>query len=164
MIAVADASCQLGIPSRPRQQQKIRIIKHDWTSHQLLSEVAAILLEEVFMYDIDRVTSLKSPVHDFRTISVGRADANFEVWQGGKDEQIGKWVRDGRAIVAGHHQVSGVSGIFTLKHTADCFPHAEFQQNLRSAELQWLGAGNASMAGELSADPANLCSRAEWQC
>ena len=40
------------------------------------------------MYDTDRVSPHNSPVHDFRAISMGSADANFEVWQGGK----AKWV------------------------------------------------------------------------
>ena len=164
MLTLAGAACQLDIPTRPKQKESLRLMKHAWTSHQLVSEVAAILLEEVLMYDVLWVTPQDSPLHDFRAIAMGSADANFEVWQGGKAEQIQRWVQADRAIVAAHHHVSGFSGIFTLKHTIDRFPQAEFYQNLQSPELHWLHVGLAAMVGESAADPAQLCSRAEWQC
>lgn len=40
------AKCDLDIPPRPKQERPLRVLKREWVSHQLVSEVAAILLED----------------------------------------------------------------------------------------------------------------------
>ena len=108
------------------------------------------------MYDVALVAPSQGPVHDFRSIAMGSADANFEVWQAGKEEQVSQWVRNGKAIVANHHQVPGVSGIYTLTHTVERFPGAQFYQNLANLSLPWMAAGQRSTAGEPAADPTGI--------
>ena len=158
-----DASCSLNIPRRPRQGRTLKLIKRDWASHELVTEVAAILLEEILMYDVVRVAPERGPVHDFRAISLGEADANFEVWQGGKEAQIQNWVRHGQAVLANTHSTAAASGLYTLKHTVDEFRQTEFYQYLRDPGLQWLFARQVA-GGEAAADPTGLCAKPEWNC
>ncbi|CAE7531846.1 yciC [Symbiodinium necroappetens] len=161
--AAAGEKCDLNIPHRPRQGQTLKLIKRDWASHQLVTEVAAILLEEILMYDVVRVNPDLGPVHDFRAISLGEADANFEVWQGGKEAQIEEWVRRGDAFVANSHSTVAASGLYTLKHTVDRYPEAAFYQYLQTPRLQWIFA-RQEVAGEAAADPNGLCADPEWNC
>ena len=161
--AAAGEKCDLNIPHRPRQGQTLKLIKRDWASHQLVTEVAAILLEEILMYDVVRVHPDLGPVHDFRAISLGEADANFEVWQGGKEAQIEEWVRRGDAFVANSHSTVAASGLYTLKHTVDKYPEAAFYQYLQTPRLQWIFA-RQEVAGEAAADPTGLCADPEWNC
>ena len=159
----AGRSCDLNIPHRPRQRQTLRLIKRDWPSHQLVTQVAAILLEEILMYDIEVVHPDLGPVHDFRAISFGDVDANFEVWRGGKEAQIQDWVHNGNAIVANSHSAVASSGLYTLKHTVDRFPETAFYQYLQTPRVQWIFAKPLD-AGEVAADPTGLCAQPEWNC
>lgn len=120
--------CNLDISPRPRQDQTLKLIKRSWASHSLVSEVAAILLEEVLMYDVERVYPDTTPAQDIRSLSLGEADVNFEVWQGGKERELHTWVRNGSAVIAGSHAMVSFDGMYTLRHTIERFPEARRQQ------------------------------------
>lgn len=139
-------------------------MKRKWVSHQLVSEVAAILLEDVLMYDVERYEPESSPLDDLRALSLEEADVNFEVWQGGKEEELQKWVRDGSARITGSHSMLAYDGIHTLKHTIERFPEAEFYQYLQTPQMQWVFASHSFQKGEATADPVGLCSNPAWNC
>ena len=155
--------CELDIPLRPQQERSLKVMKRDWVSHQLVSEVAAILLEDVLMYEVTRFEPKTSPLDDLRALSLQEADVNFEVWQGGKAVEVQKWIRNGSARVIGSHSMLGYDGIHTLKHTIEHFPEAEFYQYLQTPQLQWVFASPA-IVGEAAADPGNLCGADTWNC
>lgn len=157
------AKCDLEIPSRPYQEKTIKVVKRAWVSHQLVSEVASILLEDVLMYEVVRYVPHTSPLDDLRALSLEEADVNFEVWEGGKGEELRKWIGDELAQVAGTHSMLGYDGIHTLRHTIEKFPEAEFYQYLQSPQLQWVFKGDTSK-GEAAADPGNLCNLDAWNC
>eukprot|EP00437_Effrenium_voratum_P054265 CAMPEP_0181524558 /NCGR_PEP_ID=MMETSP1110-20121109/68499_1 /TAXON_ID=174948 /ORGANISM="Symbiodinium sp., Strain CCMP421" /LENGTH=864 /DNA_ID=CAMNT_0023655305 /DNA_START=62 /DNA_END=2657 /DNA_ORIENTATION=+ len=155
--------CNLDISPRPRQDQTLKLIKRSWASHSLVSEVAAILLEEVLMYDVERVYPDTTPAQDIRSLSLGEADVNFEVWQGGKERELHTWVRNGSAVIAGSHAMVSFDGMYTLRHTIERFPEAEFYQYLQTPRLQWVFASEVQK-GEPEADPHGLCRDPAWNC
>lgn len=156
--------CELDIPLRPKQERTIKVVKRDWVSHQLVSEVAAILLEDVLMYDVTRHAPDTSPLDDLRALSLEEADVNFEVWEGGKGQELRRWIYSGSAEVVGSHATLGYDGIHTLSHTIEQFPEAEFYQYLQASEFQWIFASSAFRRGEASADPGHLCQGKAWNC
>lgn len=156
--------CELDIPLRPKQERTIKVVKRDWVSHQLVSEVAAILLEDVLMYDVTRHAPDTSPLDDLRALSLEEADVNFEVWEGGKGQELRRWIYSGSAEVVGSHATLGYDGIHTLSHTIEQFPEAEFYQYLQASEFQWIFASSAFRRGEASADPGHLCQDKAWNC
>ena len=160
----AASKCALEIPPRPRQEKTLRIMRRAWVSHELVTEVASILLEEVLMYDLTPYRAETSPLDDFRALSLGEADVNFEVWQGGKDRELEKWVGSGSAKIAGSHSMLGYDGIHTLRHTIERFPEAEFYQYLQSPRMRWVFASKALEKGEPEADPRGLCKDERWNC
>ncbi|CAJ1336176.1 unnamed protein product [Effrenium voratum] len=149
--------CNLDISPRPRQDQTLKLIKRSWASHSLVSEVAAILLEEVLMYDVERVYPDTTPAQDIRSLSLGEADVNFEVWQGGKERELHTWVRNGSAVIAGSHAMVSFDGMYTLRHTIERFPEDAArkppQQTLSRGEslLQSLTASLEAMSPSLQA-------------
>jgi len=157
------AFCDLNIPERPRQQETLRLIKRGWVSHELVTEVAAILLEEVLMYDVVRVVPDTGPVDDFRSIALGETDANFEVWQAGKEEEMRRWIENGNAAKQSHLTVA-YNGIHTLKHTVERYPETEFYQYLQNPRLQWIFATQHLPVGEPESDPTGLCLLPAWNC
>ncbi|CAK9074836.1 Putative metal chaperone YciC [Durusdinium trenchii] len=160
----AAKKCSLDIPARPKQQKTLKIMRRAWVSHELVSEVASILLENVLMYDVEWHRPKASPLDDFRALSLGEADVNFEVWQGGKAEELQRWVRSDSAEVVGSHSMLAYDGIHTLKHTIDRFPEAEFYQYLQTPQMSWVFASDAFQQGESFADPGNLCRDQRWNC
>ncbi|CAK9077226.1 unnamed protein product [Durusdinium trenchii] len=149
---------------QPKQQKTLKIMRRAWVSHELVSEVASILLENVLMYDVEWHRPKASPLDDFRALSLGEADVNFEVWQGGKAEELQRWVRSDSAEVVGSHSMLAYDGIHTLKHTIDRFPEAEFYQYLQTPQMSWVFASDAFQQGESFADPGNLCRDQRWNC
>eukprot|EP00434_Breviolum_minutum_P009765 symbB.v1.2.008598.t1/scaffold523.1/size192511/20 len=165
LVKRTDAKCDLEVPPRPKQQETLKVMKRDWVSHQLVSEVAAILLEDVLMYDIERHEPDTGPLDDIRALSLDEADVNFEVWQGGKEKEIEMWVENGHATIAGGHSMLAEDGIYTLRHTIERFPEAEFYQYLQSPQLQWVFSSSYFRKGEAEADTSShLCASSAWNC
>ncbi len=164
LVKRIDAKCDLEVPPRPKQQETLKVMKRDWVSHQLVSEVAAILLEDVLMYDIERHKPDTGPLDDIRALSLDQADVNFEVWQGGKEKEIETWVENGHATIAGGHSMLAEDGIYTLRHTIERFPEAEFYQYLQSPQLQWVFSSSYFRKGEAEADTSDLCASPAWNC
>ena len=164
LLLVATNACDLEIPSRPKQDEKVIVMKRDWVSHQLVSEVASILLEDVLMYEVERYEPATSPLDDLRAVSLQEADLNFEVWPAGKEEEVQRWVSEGSAVIPGSHSMLAFDGIHTLKHTIERFQEAEFYQYLQTPKMQWVFASHAFQEGEQAADPGHLCSDARWNC
>ena len=67
-FARTDAKCDLEVPPRPKQQETLKVMKRDWVSHELVSEVAAILLEDVLMYDVVRHQPESGPLDDLKAL------------------------------------------------------------------------------------------------
>lgn len=125
---------------------------------------SALYPSEVLMYDVTRYGPDSSPLDDLRALSLEEADVNFEVWQGGKAEELQKWLHDGFAASVGSHSMQGFDGLFTLKHTIDNYPEAEFYQYLQGPQLQWVFANNNFQRGEAAADPRHFCEDKDWNC
>ena len=125
---------------------------------------SALHPSEVLMYDVTRYLPDSSPLDDLRALSLEEADVNFEVWQGGKAEELQKWLHDGFAASVGSHSMQGFDGLFTLKHTIDNYPEAEFYQYLQGPQLQWVFANNNFQRGEAAADPRHFCEDKDWNC
>eukprot|EP00913_Durusdinium_trenchii_P009563 g8986.t1 len=64
----------------PRQGKTLRLLKRSWMTHQLVTEVAAILLEEALNYDVELVEASTAPIEDLQRVAAGEYDANFELW------------------------------------------------------------------------------------
>ena len=81
-----------------------------------------------------------------------------------KAEELQKWLHDGFAASVGSHSMQGFDGLFTLKHTIDNYPEAEFYQYLQGPQLQWVFANNNFQRGEAAADPRHFCDDKDWNC
>ncbi|CAK9100086.1 unnamed protein product [Durusdinium trenchii] len=145
----------------PRQGKTLRLLKRSWMTHQLVTEVAAILLEEALNYDVELVEASTAPIEDLQRVAAGEYDANFELWPQGKSREIHRYVDLGAAHMAGGHEVFAHSGIFTMKYTVEKWPQAAFYQHLRTPTDFY---GPSSLMGEALADPKDLCPTAEWNC
>lgn len=147
----------------PSQGVTLKLLKRSWPTHQLVTEVAAILLSEALKYDIQIVEPDEvKPVEDPQQIAQGRFDANFELWPQGKSKELKAWSDDGPAVVKGGHYVLAHSGIYTMKYTVEKWPEAAFYQHLQRPQNSIYDS--SPVKGQASADPQRLCATAEWNC
>eukprot|EP00435_Cladocopium_sp_Y103_P027592 s1802_g6.t2 len=162
---VTFATTQCGIDPNntfPSQGVTLKLLKHSWPTHQLVTEVAAILLSEALKYDVQIVEPDEfTPAGDPQLIAQGRFDANFELWPQGKSKELKRWVDNGPAVVTGGHYVLSHSGIYTMKYTVDKWPEAAFYQHLQTPQNSIY---DSSVEGQAAADPQRLCATAEWNC
>ncbi|CAE8602561.1 unnamed protein product [Polarella glacialis] len=113
--------CFSGVVDRPKQDVRLRVLKR----------VAAILLRERLMFDVDLV----------------------QFWLGGKEAEFTQWVSHGNAVLAATHSSRAYDGMYTVKYTSERIPQAQFYQHLRSLEAQQLYSQVTFAAGEAAADP-----------
>jgi len=156
MTTAAGSRCNIDPNNTfPSQGVKLRLMKRSWATHQLVTEVAAILLEEALNYDIEIVEPPFAPVEDLQQIAAGHYDANFEFWPQGKGD-----ILNSTSLVGGH-EIFARSGLYTMKHTVEKWPEAAFYQHLQQPVSIY---GPPSVKGEAAADANQLCARSEWNC
>eukprot|EP00928_Gymnodinium_smaydae_P060692 TRINITY_DN4442_c0_g3_i2.p1 TRINITY_DN4442_c0_g3~~TRINITY_DN4442_c0_g3_i2.p1 ORF type:complete len:1035 (+),score=143.45 TRINITY_DN4442_c0_g3_i2:68-3172(+) len=168
-----EAVCFPNLPERPKQNVKLRLIQHDWVSQKLSTQVAAIILKEWMMYDVEVVDSTHAYRDDFRLLATNQFDANFEVWPSGKEQEISQWIEPlhagladapSRGYEAATHSMVSYEGMYVPKYMVQENSAAGFYQYLKTADAQERFSRFRVEQGEAAADPRGLCSKSEWGC
>jgi len=138
----------------------LRLLQRDWASHRLVTSVAAILLREKLMFDVEVVLppADSDTQADFRNLAINNIDANLEVWPRAKEAEYEQWVAKGAVVDAGNHKVTSRTGMF-VAHNASAF-----YARLKDPAAQSLYSQTAVERGEEGADSANYCADPAWNC
>jgi len=159
--AVAAAATPCFPPmDRPSQGVTLRLLQRDWASHRLVTSVAAILLREKLMFDVEVIPppANSDTQADFQRLATSEIDANMEVWPRGKEAEYQRWVAHGAVVDAGMHKVASRTGMFVTRNDS------AFYARLRDPAAQELYSKATVAQGEQGADLANYCADPAWNC
>ena len=84
---VDSKSCLTGAPDNPFQKFKLRLAANGWATHQLTTNVAAILLREKLGFDVELVLpeSDETTSDIFQKIDLGGVHVDVELWPQGNE-------------------------------------------------------------------------------
>jgi len=164
--------CDPFATKRLPQGVKLRLIRHGWLSHKLVTQVAAILLQEELKYDVEIIDPSALPeasrplTQDYKSLAEGLFDANFELWRSSeKLADYQKYVTNtSGAVHLSEHAILSYLGVYVPRYAFEADNRLGFFQFLRKPEAQDRFSEVTMASGEAAGDVNGKCETSDWNC